>query len=121
MLRALAIDAVLVVIFAAIGRASHDENPIAGLWTTSWPFLAALAVGWIVSLAWRSPASVLRTGVPVWIITVAGGMLLRAVSDQGVKVAFIIVATIVLGIFLLGWRAIAGVLARRVRKTATHV
>jgi len=32
-------------------------------------------------------------------------MLLRAASGQGVQVAFVIVAAIVLAVFLIGWRA----------------
>lgn len=109
---AVALDAVLVVVFAAIGRASHGESVLDGLWVTAWPFLAALAIGWIVSLAWRRPAAVVRTGIPVWIVTVAVGMLLRAVGGQGVAVAFVVVATIVLGLFLLGWRLLARLTVR---------
>jgi len=106
-LAALALDAVLVTLFTAIGRASHDESPIVGLWITAWPFLSALAVAWIVTLAWRAPAAPWRTGIPVWLITVAGGMLLRAVSGQGIALPFVIVATLVLLLFLVGWRLIA--------------
>lgn len=104
---ALLIDAALVIVFAAIGRASHEEGVLAGLWLTSWPFLAALAVSWAVCLAWRAPLSPVRTGVPVWVVTVAGGMLLRAVSGQGVQLAFVIVAASVLLVMLVGWRLLA--------------
>jgi hypothetical protein len=34
-------------------------------------------------------------------------MLLRVASNQGVQLSFVIVASVVLGVFLLGWRAIA--------------
>lgn len=101
------IDAVLVVIFAAIGRASHSEDVLAGLWETSWTFLLALVIGWGISFAWRAPMAPLRTGVPVWVITVVGGMLLRWGSGQGVQVAFVIVAASVLLLMLVGWRLIA--------------
>lgn len=112
-LAAFGIDVVLVTVFAAIGRASHTEAVFAGLATTAGPFLAALVVGWLVSLAWRAPRAVVRTGIPVWVVTVVGGMLLRALSGQGVQVAFVIVATIVLLVLLVGWRAIAALIARR--------
>lgn len=111
---AFALDAVLVVVFAAIGRASHDEDVLAGLWNTSWTFLLALVVAWGVSFAWRAPSAPVRTGLPVWAITVAGGMLLRALSGQGVQVAFVIVAASVLLVMLVGWRVIA-TLVRRAR------
>lgn len=117
-LAALAADIVLVVVFAAIGRASHDEPVLAGLWTTSWPFLAALAVGWLVTLAWRAPAAPVRTGLGVWAVTVVGGMLLRAASGQGTAVAFIVVASITLLLFLVGWRLVAALVARRSRVAA---
>jgi hypothetical protein len=109
---ALAVDAVLVVVFAAIGRASHDESVFPGLLGTAWPFLVALAAGWLLSLAWRAPSAPVRSGVPVWVVTVAGGMLLRAVSGQGVQLAFVIVATLVLLLFLVGWRALWALVQR---------
>lgn len=108
------LDAAFVVVFAAIGRASHAEDVLGGLAVTAWPFLVALAAGWAVALAWRAPAAPLRTGMLVWALTVVGGMLLRAVSGQGVQVAFVIVASLVLGLFLIGWRAVA-LLVRRAR------
>lgn len=114
---ALVLDAVLVVVFAAIGRATHDGDVLgpfgSGLATTAWPFVAALLVGWLVTRAWRRPTAVVRTGLPVWAITVALGMVLRALSGQGVAVAFIIVATLTLALLLLGWRGIARLAARR--------
>jgi hypothetical protein len=110
-LPALALDAALVLVFAAIGRATHDGDVLGpgglGLAETAWPFLAALAAAWIVSLAWRRPAAALRSGIPIWLVTVAGGMLLRAVSGQGTALAFVIVATVTLAVLLIGWRAIA--------------
>lgn len=114
---ALVLDAVLVVVFAAIGRATHDGDVLgpsgSGLATTAWPFVAALLVGWLVTRAWRRPTAVVRTGLPVWAITVALGMVLRALSGQGVAVAFIIVATLTLALLLLGWRGVARLAGRR--------
>lgn len=120
---ALVLDAALVVVFAAIGRASHERGVFGdgglGLATTAWPFLAALAVGWVICLGWRRPLSIVRTAVPVWVVTVAGGMFLRAVSDQGTALPFVIVATVTLLVLLVGWRLIAAVVRRmRARPTA---
>lgn len=108
---ALAVDVVLVVVFAAIGRATHEEGE-PGLWglglaTTAWPFLAALGLGWLLCLGWRAPLAPGRSGVPIWLVTVVGGMLLRALSGQGTAVPFIVVATLTLLALLVGWRAIA--------------
>jgi hypothetical protein len=105
-LLAVAIDVVLVIAFAAIGRASHDSDVWTGLWQTAWPFLGGLAAGWLVTLAWQAPAAPVRTGLGVWAVTVGGGMLLRAASGQGIALPFIIVAAVTLFVALVGWRAI---------------
>lgn len=115
-LPALLVDAVFVLVFAAIGRASHQEDP-AGFLLTAWPFLVALLLGHAAALTLparpRRPWSLLW-GATVWVVTVAGGMLLRVLSGDTAELPFIIVATLVLGLFLLGWRALA-VLVRRLR------
>ena len=108
------LDALLVVAFAATGRASHREAVAAGLAVTAWPFLAGLVVGWVVARGWRAPTRPLRTGIVVWAVTVAGGMLLRVASGQGIAVAFVVVAAVVLAVALVGWRAVAA-LVRRAR------
>lgn len=113
---ALLIDAVVVTVFAVIGRASHAEGlHAAGVWGTAWPFLAGLGVGWLVARAWRHPAAVWPTGVLVWVITLVVGMLLRVASGQGTAAAFIVVAALTLGLFLVGWRGIASLITRRRR------
>ncbi|GEP26794.1 MULTISPECIES: DUF3054 domain-containing protein [Cryobacterium] len=109
------LDAALVLLFAAIGRLSHGET-LAGLGVTAWPFLGGLIIGWLLLRAWRHPLSVVWTGLGIWIATVAGGLLLRLAGGQGVQLSFAIVTTIVLGIFLLGWRAIAALVRRTSRK-----
>lgn len=118
-LPAVVVDVVLVLIFAAIGRASHDENP-AGFLLTAWPFLIALLIGHLLAALLpgrpRRPWSVLW-GAVVWIVTVAGGMLIRVLSGDTAEVPFIIVATLVLGAFLVGWRAITALLRRRRNST----
>lgn len=116
MVVAAALDAALVVVFAAIGRASHGEDVIGGLATTAWPFLAGLAGGWLAARGWRAPDAPVRTGLPVWAVTVAGGMLLRAVSGQGVQTAFVVVAALVLLLFLVGRRALVRLIVRGRRR-----
>lgn len=109
------LDAVAIGVFAAVGRASHDEsNAVLGVLVTAWPFLTGTAVGWLIALAiGRSAPVTVRAGLVVWIATVVGGMLLRQATDRGTALSFIIVATIVLGVLLVGWRAAASLLARR--------
>lgn len=111
-------DAVAVAAFAAVGMVQHHgEFSAAGLAEVAWPFLAALVVGWVVSLAWRAPSRPVRTGLPVWAVTVVGGLLLRAATGGGTAMAFVVVATLTLLVLLVGWRlVVAGIrAARRVR------
>ncbi|MFI5536699.1 DUF3054 domain-containing protein [Nocardia sp. NPDC051900] len=109
------VDALLVVVFCAIGRRSHDEAVLAGLLRTVWPFATGLVVGWlVVALRWRAASGDARfditplwpAGVVIWACTLVGGMLLRVVSGQGTAVSFVLVAGVVLAVFLLGWRAV---------------
>jgi len=105
----LAVDAMLVLVFAAIGRRSHDESAaLVGIFATALPFLAGMAVGWLgcLAAARRAPRTV-RDGIPVWVCAVGVGMALRAVSGAGTALPFVIVATITLGVLLLGWRSVA--------------
>ena len=103
------LDLCCVGAFVAIGRASHTEGgTVAGLARTAWPFLTGLAAGWLVTRAWRRPRTLVPAGAGAWISTVALGMVLRAASGQGTTVAFIVVALAFLGLFMLGWRLLAG-------------
>ena len=108
------LDILLVLLFVVIGRREHASGgALLGLLTTLWPFLAALVIGWLITRAWRRPLGVALPGLGVWAITVVGGMLLRVVSGQSVQWSFIVVTALVLAAFLLGWRLIAGAVARR--------
>ncbi len=110
---ALSADVVCVLLFCAIGRRSHDEGvTVAGVARTAWPFLAGLGIGWLASRGWRRPLAIVPTGVTAWVCTVAIGMVLRKATSGGVAVTFVIVASLVTGALLVGWRA-AALLARR--------
>jgi hypothetical protein len=111
-------DIAVVLVFVAIGRRSHGEsNDASGFLATLWPLLAGLAAGAVVTRLYASPLS-WRRAVPAWLVTVAVGLALRiGVAGHEFKLSFAIVATAFLGLFLLGWRAIVVVVARR-RSTA---
>ena len=108
-------DIVLVVVFAAVGRASHEEgNPVVGALSTAWPFLVGTAVGWLVVRVLRGswPLGV-GPGITVWFATLVFGMLLRRVTGQGTAASFVVVAGVVLAVFVIGWRIIAVLVERR--------
>lgn len=104
---AAALDVAIVVAFVAIGRRSHDEGEaVAGIARVAAPFLIGLGAAWLAAHAWKAPTS-FRTGLIVWPVTVAVGMLLRRfVFDDSTALSFIIVATIFNGLLLVGWRAL---------------
>ena len=104
----LGVDLLAVVAFVIVGRSSHDEeNTIGAIANTAAPFLIALVVAWLVVRAWQSPLA-WPTGIAVWLVTAAGGMLLRKFAfGDGIAAGFLIAGTTFLGVFLVGWRAIA--------------
>jgi hypothetical protein len=102
-----AVDAALVLVFAAVGRASHEEgNAVVGALATAWPFLVGVVVGWVLvrALSHRWPLDV-GSGISVTVATVVVGMLLRTLTGQGTGPAFVAVATVALAVLLVGWRA----------------
>jgi hypothetical protein len=112
-LTALLADIVCVLVFCTIGRRSHAEGlTAAGIAQTAWPFLAGTAAGWLLIRGWRRPFTVMPTGVAVWVCTVVGGMLLRKATSAGVQTSFVVVASIVTAVLLLGWRSVAALVRR---------
>lgn len=106
--QALAVDVALVLLFAGLGRAEHDRgNVVLGVLDTAWPFLVGLGVGWIVvaRAGKRMPIGP-GPGITVWFTTVVVGMACRQITGAGTAFSFIVVATLVLGAFLFGWRVI---------------
>ncbi|SKY40968.1 transmembrane protein [Mycobacteroides abscessus subsp. bolletii] len=107
-LLALVLDVVGIFVFCTIGRRSHAEGiTLLGVWQTAWPFLSGGAIGWVLSRGWSRPTSITPTGIAVWVCTVLFGMILRQLSNQGVAVSFVVVASLVTALLLLGWRAVA--------------
>lgn len=115
------LDTFVVVLFVAIGRREHEQDSaIAGLIETAAPFLIALALAWLVLRVWKRPTE-WRTGVGVWAIVVVAGMLLRnLVFDDGTATAFVIVATLFLALFIVGWRLAFAAMDRRNTASASE-
>jgi hypothetical protein len=111
----LAFDAAFICLFAVVGRLSHGETgALPGVVATAWPFLAGMTAGWLGMLvAFRRVPLQVRDGIPVWVCVVAIGMALRALTGAGTSVAFVVVATLILGTMLLGWRAATRLTTRR--------
>ena len=110
-LRAYAFDALCVLLMVVSGTRNHDtDTGITGILFVAAPFWIALSLVHLAPLLQRKNIRDPNTYV-VWGYTVVMGMVLRnLVFDRGTAVAFIIVATVFLGITMFGWRAL---LARR--------
>ena len=108
------VDAVAVVVFIAIGRRNHNEGTaLSGIIGVAAPFLIALGISWIGLRTWREPFN-RASFIATWVITVFVGLLLRrVVFDRGIATAFIIVATITLGVLLGLGRLLSQRLVRR--------
>jgi len=105
-------DVAMLVVFSAIGRASHSE----GVFT---PELFLTALPFVLGWAFTSPftgayersdnlTSALLTPSKSWAVAVPIGLLLRGISKGRVPpTPFIIVSMVATLVLLLGWRALA--------------
>ena len=101
---ALLVDLALVSLFALIGVLSHHESVTARWPIAVWPFLTACLVAWAILLIRKRPVMTLAGGIFIWLVTAWGGLGLRVATGGGFQVSFGIVATVVTGLFLHGWR-----------------
>lgn len=119
---AFALDAALVVLFVALGQREHatDRGGLA-LVTAAAPFLLAWVAGTALAGGPRTWARVWPQGVVVWAVTVAAGMGLRVLWGLGgAPVPFVLVASAVLAVFLLGRRWASTLLAHRATDRASR-
>ena len=110
-LRAFEFDALCVLLMVVIGTRNHEtDTGITGILFVAAPFWIAMSLAHLAPLLQRKNRKEQNAYV-VWGYTVVMGMVLRnMVFDRGTATAFIIVATVFLGITMFGWRAL---LARR--------
>jgi Protein of unknown function (DUF3054) len=102
---AIVADALAVIVFATVGRASHDKAiSVAGVWHTAWPFALGTAIALGITAATKADPRTLAVGVRVWLWTLVLGMVGRRALGDGTAAQFIVVATIVLAVLFLGWR-----------------
>jgi hypothetical protein len=115
---ALAADAVAVVVFAAIGRASHGETgDVLGLLGTVAPFLVGLVAAWATPVVRAHPVG-LRAGAVVLAGTAVLGLLVRAAFTGRLPLSFAVVTFVALGVLLLGWRTLSLVVSHRASQRA---
>lgn len=75
--------------------------------------MLALVIVTLVTKPIATHSRIWPQGLLVWVVTVALGLGLRVATGATAAVAFIIVATLVLGLFLMGRRLITGLIQRK--------
>ena len=107
-LRDFVYDTLCVLLFVVIGTRNHKtDTGLSGIVYVAAPFFIALSLAHLAPMMQRG-AKALPHQYMVWGYTIAMGMVLRHfVFDRGTAPAFVIVATIFLGVTMLGWRALA--------------
>lgn len=113
------IDVIAIFVFAVLARLAHntesDPFTFANILDTWWPFLIGVVVAHPLAAATKKPtASVAPGGVIVWVVTAVIGLGIWAIRNAAMPHwSFILVATIMSGLLLLGWRTIAAFAGRR--------
>ena len=101
---AIAADYVAIAVFALLARAAHqsDDMPFnfTGWLSTLWPFALGVTLGWLISRE--------NKGGLIWIVTVVTGLVIWGIRNQAIPHwSFIIVATVMSALLMLGWRGVA--------------
>ena len=101
---AIAADYVAIATFALLARAAHqsDDMPFnfAGWLSTLWPFALGVTLGWLITRE--------NKGGLIWIITVVTGLVTWGIRNGDVPHwSFIVVATAMSALLMLGWRGVA--------------
>ena len=110
-LAALALDLVMLVGFAVVGRRSHGEgSALTSILAIAWPFVVA----WL-AVAGTSRALLRIDPLPAaisWLAAWPLALILRAISGRGDAPSFAVVALLVPLVALTGWRLAARLVLR---------
>nr|WP_120491620.1 DUF3054 domain-containing protein [Corynebacterium lactis] len=111
------IDTIAIIIFAVLARLAHntpaDPFTFGNIADTFWPFFIGVIIGTVLIAKQANPRAV-KAGVVVWVATVVAGLGIWAILHGAVPHwSFILVASVMSAILLLGWRGAAGAAARK--------
>ncbi|WP_448852621.1 DUF3054 domain-containing protein [Corynebacterium sp. 335C] len=112
-------DVLAILVFAILARLAHNtpEDPftLVNVLDTWWPFLLGVVAGWGIAVALKQHVRPVRWGgVIVWLSAAVIGLGIWGIRHAAFPHwSFIIVATVMGAVVLLGWRAIAAAVARR--------
>ena len=111
--RTIVMDFFAIFAFAVLARMAHnteaDPFTLTNVLNTLWPFLVGGAIGHAICAgAKKDPLPVAPGGVIVWLATAATGLIIWALRNSAIPHwSFIIVATVMSGLLLLGTRLVA--------------
>ncbi|MDO4761171.1 MAG: DUF3054 domain-containing protein [Corynebacterium sp.] len=107
-------DILATFVFAVLARLAHGGLSVPAVLDTWWPFaLGALAAGAVI-FAFGHDGTTWRSGVIVWGLCTVVGLKIWAFRHGEIPhISFIIVATIMSGLLILGWRGVEKLLAKR--------
>ena len=107
-------DLVCVILFCAIGRRSHAEGlTAAGVAETAWPFLSGALAGWLIRGAGATRQRSFPPVSPCGWPPSSSECCCAASLPRAQRVSFIVVASLVTALLLLGWRAVAALVVKR--------
>ncbi|WJZ01218.1 hypothetical protein CHAN_13175 [Corynebacterium hansenii] len=116
--RTIAMDFFAIFAFAVLARLAHnteaDPFTLTNVLDTLWPFLVGGAIGHgICAAAKKHPLPIAPGGVIVWLATAATGLAIWGLRHGAVPHwSFIIVATVMSGLLLLGLRLVAKIVLK---------
>lgn len=100
-------DVLAILAFAIFARMAHKSEPftVVNILDTWWPFLLGVVAAWIIISVSKMVTHSLTSGTLVWVCSVASGLTIWAANNgRAPHISFIIVATVMSGLLLLGWR-----------------
>lgn len=109
------LDVIAIFLFAVFARMAHKAEPFTfiNILDTWWPFLIGVILGWVLLRFITSPPASFAAGSIVWVCSVVCGLGIWAGNNGRVPhISFIIVATVMSGLLLLGWRGAARVIRK---------
>lgn len=122
---ALIVDVIAIAIFALLARIAHqtEDMPLnfAGWLSTWWPFLLGVLASWgLIAALNLDGHRVFPAGIMAWVVTVVVGLGIWSVRNGDIPHwSFVLVATVMSGLLMLGWRGIARLVQRQKQPART--
>lgn len=108
----LAYDIIAIFVFAVLARMAHGGLGVAEVLNTWWPFALGVLIGWM--LIRGKDAATVKQGVTVWLSAAVAGLAIWGIRHQEFPHwSFILVASIMSALLLLGWRAVAAKFSKK--------